>query len=143
MILVDANLLIYSVNRDAPNHRVARAWLEAELSGSRSLGLSWGVILAFLRITTRQGILEKPLDNEMALAYVDEWLGLPIVEIVTPGEGHWRILSNLLQTAGTSGNLTSDAHLAAMAIENGATVYSADYDFRRFQGLKHVNPLET
>lgn len=142
MILVDANLLIYAVNRDADQHKQARRWLERVLSGSREIGLAWIVILAFIRITTRAGILAKPLHSTQAIAYVETWLNRPQVELITPRERHWPILRNLLTNTGTAGNLTSDAHLAALAIEYGAEIYSADYDFRRFQGVTHVNPLE-
>jgi toxin-antitoxin system PIN domain toxin len=142
MILVDANLLIYAVNRDAHHHRNARRWLEKALSDTETVGLAWIVILAFLRITTRPGILARPLSVEAATAYIDEWLKRPMVELVVPGDAHWSILRNLVLSAGTLGNLTSDAHLAAMALENGADIYSADYDFQRFQGVRHFNPLE-
>jgi len=142
VILVDANLLIYAVNRDAPQHRQARRWLESALSGSEQVGFSWSVLLAFLRVTTRSGILARPLESSRAIAYVDEWLAQPVSVLLSPGERHWPVLRNLLLTSGTLGNLTSDAHLAAIAIENGATLYSSDYDFRRFQGIRHVNPLE-
>ena len=141
MILVDANLLIYALDRDSPHHKPARKWLEGALSGSTTVGLAWGVILAFLRLTTRPGILNRPMSPEAALDFVDEWLGLPSVEIVVPGDRHWQVFRNLLKSAGAAGNLTSDAHLAALAIERGATVYSADNDFGRFAGLRHVNPL--
>lgn len=142
MILVDANLLIYAVNRDAPHHRNARRWWEKALSDTESVGLAWIVILAFLRITTRPGILAKPLSAESATDYIDEWMKRPMVELVVPGDAHWSILRNLVLSSGTLGNLTSDAHLAAMALENGADIYSADYDFQRFQGVRHCNPLE-
>jgi toxin-antitoxin system PIN domain toxin len=142
MILVDANLLIYAINKDAPHHRRAKRCLEKALSGSESVGFSWGVILAFLRITTRPCILSRPLESRQALDYVDEWLDQPVAEVLSPGPAHWPIIRNLLSTAGTLGNLTSDAHLAAIAIEHGASVYSADYDFQRFQGIQHVNPLD-
>lgn len=141
MKLVDVNLLIYAVNSDAPDHRKAKRWFESALSGTESIGIAWIVVLAFLRITTRPGILQSPLEQEVASGYMDEWLALQIVELVVPGEAHWRILSSLLRSSGTLGNLTSDAHLAALALENGADVYSADYDFQRFQGINHVNPL--
>ena len=142
MILIDANLLIYAVNSELPRHPDARDWLERTLSSTEPVGLAWVVILAFLRITTRGDIFERPLSAEQALGYVDEWLGRPFVDPVAPAGKHWEILRNLLHLSGTAGNLTSDAHLAALAMENGATVYSADNDFRRFAGLKHVNPLE-
>ena len=141
MILVDANLLIYAIDQDSPHHKTARKWLEGALSGSTTVGLAWGVILAFLRLTTRPGILNRPMPAETAMAFVDEWLSLPAVEIVVPGERHWQVFRNLLTSAGTAGNLTSDAHLAALAIERGATMFSADADFGRFPGLRHVNPL--
>ncbi len=141
MILVDANLLIYAIDRDSPHHKPARKWVEAALSGSTTVGLAWGVILAFLRLTTRPGILRRPMSAETALGFVDEWLSLPAVETVVPGDRHWQVFRNLLKAAGTAGNLTSDAHLAALAIERGATVFSADSDFARFPGLRHENPL--
>jgi toxin-antitoxin system PIN domain toxin len=141
VILVDANLLIYAIDADAPDHRRARKWMEDTLSGTTALGLAWIVILAFLRLTTRPGILTRPLRPEAALAFVDEWLSQPYVEAVGPGENHWAVLRKLLKAAGTAGNLTSDAHLAALAIERGSTVYSTDNDFKRFPGIAHVNPL--
>ena len=141
MILIDANLLIYAVDADSAHHRQARRWLETTLSGTTVVGLPWIVILAFLRITTRAGLLRRPLTPEAAIAYVDGWLNQPYVEAIAPGPGHWLVLRSLLRAAGTAGNLTSDAHLAAMAIERGYSVCSTDNDFRRFQGLEHVNPL--
>jgi uncharacterized protein len=141
MILVDANLLIYAVDADSSLHGTARRWLEETLSGPTRVGLAWIVTLAFVRITTRAGILRNPLTPEKALAFVDSWLGQPFVETVAPGENHWPIFRNLTLTVGTAGNLTSDVHLAALAIEHGCAVYSADNDFKRFPGLQHVNPL--
>ena len=142
MILVDANLLIYAVNLDAPHHDRARRWLQETLSDTISVGLPWISLLAFVRITTRPGVLSSPLPVDVAIGFVDEWLDQPFVELVLPGDGHWAILRSLLRASGTAGNLTSDAHLAALAIERGATICSADYDFRRFPGVEHVNPLE-
>lgn len=141
MKLVDVNLLIYAVNRDAPEHRNAKRWFESAVAGAESIGIAWIVLLAFLRITTRPGILQRPLAQELAMGYIDEWLALPNVELVVPGDAHWPILRSLLRASGTLGNLTSDAHLAALALENGADIYSADYDFQRFRGINHVNPL--
>ncbi len=141
MILVDANLLIYAVDVDSHQHRAARRWLEATLSGTTPVGLAWIVLLAFLRITTRAGVFQHPITPERALDYVDSWLRQPYVTAVGPGDRHWSILRNILRVAGTAGNLTSDAHLAALAIELGAPVYSTDHDFRRFAGVEHVNPL--
>lgn len=141
MIVVDANLLIYAVNRDSPCHAAARRWLERTLSGATEVGLAWIVILAFLRITTRPGILEKPLTLNAALDLIGGWLEQPFVSTIVPGPQHWALLRNLLERSGTAGNLTSDAHLAALALEHGAEIYSADYDFRRFPGVTHIDPL--
>lgn len=141
MILIDANLLIYAIDRDGPQHDAARRWLERTLSGVRPVGLPWVVILAFVRITTRPGIMRRPLPLAHALAYVQSWLEQPCVETVAPGEHHWSILRRLLEATGTAGNLTSDAHIAALALERGACVCSTDHDFARFAGLTHVNPL--
>jgi toxin-antitoxin system PIN domain toxin len=142
VILVDANVLIYAVNADSAHHTASRRWLESSLSTTTHLGFSWIVLLAFLRITTRNGIFRSPLTPEQAMAYVDEWLDQPFARVVTPGEAHWPILRHLLAASGTAGNLTSDAHLAALAIEHRAAVASTDSDFRRFAGVEHVNPLE-
>lgn len=141
MILVDTNLLLYAIDEDAPHHRAAHQWWEDTLSGTRPVGLAWIVLLTFLRLTTRQGILVRPLSPDQALSFVEEWLEHPLVEVVSPGRGHWPILRNLLSVAGTAGNLTTDAHLAALAIERGAELHSADHDFARFAGVTHVDPL--
>ena len=141
MILVDANLLIYAVDADAPQHRRARRWLEDVLSSDTPVGLAWVVLLAFLRVMTREGVLVRPLPPDAALDYVDGWLKQPNVEPVSPGPNHWPLLRTLLHVAGTAGNLSSDAHLAAMALERGAILCSTDNDFKRFPGLDHRNPI--
>lgn len=141
MILVDVNLLLYAVNQDLPQHARSRAWLEDVLSGSENVGLPWVVILAFLRLTTSTQVFERPLSVERAVAYVEEWLAQPVVTTVTPGRSHWIILRNLLLDSGTGGNLTTDTHIAALAIEYGYVVYSTDNDFKRFTGMRHINPL--
>jgi uncharacterized protein len=138
--LVDANILIYAVNSDAPHHERSRLWLESALSGMDPVGMTWSVLLAFLRVTTRAGILERPLAVDDAIAYIDSWLQQPCAEIVVAGPNHWPILRRLLTASGTAGNLTSDAHLAAHAIEGGWTLVSTDNDFHRFSGLTVLNP---
>jgi uncharacterized protein len=141
MILIDANLLIYAIDSDSVHHNLARRWLEKSLSGTTQVGLAWIVLLAFLRVTTHPRVMRSPLAPDAALNYVDEWLACRCVVGVAPGERHWPILRQLISMSGTAANLTSDAHLAALAIEHGYAVYSADHDFKRFAGLKHVNPL--
>jgi toxin-antitoxin system PIN domain toxin len=142
MILIDANLLIYAIDSASPHHDAARRWLEKVLSSNEKIGLTWGVILAFLRIVTHPAVVRHPLSPEAALEYVDSWLAQPFVRMVVPGDKHWLILRNLLRSSGTAGNLTSDAHLAALALELDCEIYSSDHDFKRFHGVKHVNPLE-
>jgi toxin-antitoxin system PIN domain toxin len=142
MILVDTNLLVYTVNRDAAQYQRAKTWFDGTLSGTTPVGLPWIAIIGFLRITTNHRILPTPLHTEQALSCVDAWLQQPFVSILNPGERHWLILNKLLHDNGAAGNLTNDAHIAAIAIEHGYTVYSADNDFKRFTGLQHINPLE-
>lgn len=141
MILVDANILIYAVDSDSPHHAKARRWLEETLSGTTRVGLAWVVVLAFLRLTTNPAVVRRPLAVERAMGYVDEWLEQPFVELVGPGEKHWPLLRTLLTATGAAGNLTSDAHLAALALECSAEIGSSDRDFGRFPGVRHVNPL--
>lgn len=141
MILLDANVLIYAVDADSPHHAVARRWVERTLSSETEVGLAWVVILAFIRITTHPAVMRRPLAAEVALAYVDGWLAQPYVRTVVPGESHWPILRALLEATGSAGNLTSDAHLAALALEHNAAVCSTDNDFKRFPGVRHINPL--
>jgi len=141
MILVDVNILIYAVNSDSPMHEKAKTWLESTLSGPDTLGLSWTVLLAFLRLTTRPGIFDKPLSVNRAFDLVDAWLAQPSVVTVDPAAQHLRVVRELLLPLGTGGNLTSDAHLAALAIEHGAELCSSDNDFERFPRLRWRNPL--
>jgi len=141
VILVDANLLIYAVNRDLAQHGAARRWVEAVFSGNELVGIPWVALLAFLRVCTSSRVFERPLSPEAAVAYVDDWLAQPVVRAVGPGERHWAILRSLLEQSGTAGNLTTDAHIAALALEHGCVICSADNDFKRFPVLKRVNPL--
>jgi hypothetical protein len=139
--LLDLNLLIYAVKRDSAPHPAARAWLEDVLSGDETVALPWVVILGFLRVTTNPRILARPLTPEQAMGVVDGWLARPAVTLLHPGDEHWPILRELLGASGTAGNLSTDAHLAALAIEHGAEWCTADGDFARFAQLRWVNPL--
>lgn len=141
MLVPDTNLLLYAVDASSPQHARASHWLDGVMSGAEPVGLSWTVLLGFVRISTNGRILERPLTIEEATDVVDLWLRQPVTSIVEPGERHWAILQELLRGAGRGGNLTTDAHLAALCIERGATLASADADFTRFNGLRFVNPL--
>lgn len=140
MLLVDANVLLYAVNRDSPRHSEARTWLEEHLVGGEPVGFAWIALLAFVRISTLPGLSPSPLPVASALDLVDDWLGAPTAITVHPTSRHAAVLGGLLREAGTAGNLTSDAHLAALAIEHGATVCSFDRDFDRFTGVRRLTP---
>lgn len=141
MKLVDTNLLLYAVNRSSVHHGRARDWLEEILSADEPVGLPWVALLAFIRLATSDRVFPKPLSADQAIAIVDGWLALPVVVPVSPGENHWRVLKRLLGESGAAANLTTDAHLAALAIENGAELCSADADFARFPTLRVINPI--
>jgi uncharacterized protein len=141
VIFPDVNLLLYAVNEVARNHRRAKLWLESVLSGVEPVGFAWAVLLAFLRLSTRPGAFNEPLSVEMAFDQIDAWVSQQGAFIVHPGPRHAQILRDLLLPLGIAGDLSSDAHLAALAIEHGAQLCSADSDFARFPGLKWANPL--
>lgn len=141
MILVDANLLLYAKDASAPAHPKARAWLEATLSAPTRVGLPWPSLLAFVRIVTNPRVYSRPLPLAEAWAQIDEWLALDSVWVPTPTERHAEVLGPLLVAAGAAGNLVSDAHLAALAVEHGLAVCSTDRDFARFPGVSWHNPI--
>lgn len=141
MKVVDLNLLLYAVNRDSAHHARAKAWLERTLTDEEPVALPWIVLLGFLRLATSPRVFPTPLATDRAVQVVDGWLARPAVVTVSPGDGHWRVLRELLTNSGTAGNLTTDAHLAALAIEHGAELCSTDADFGRYRGLRWVNPL--
>jgi toxin-antitoxin system PIN domain toxin len=139
--LPDVNLLLYAVNEEAPFHDGSREWLETVLSGTEAVAFAWMTLLGFLRIATNPAAIERALPPDEALRHIDEWLEQPVATIVNPTNAHAATLRRLLQPLGTAGNLTTDAHLAALAIEHGAEVCSSDNDFARFEGLRWFNPL--
>jgi toxin-antitoxin system PIN domain toxin len=141
MIIVDVNLLLYAVNRDAPLHAKAKAWWQSVLNGAEAVGIPWNVVLAFLRLTTKPGAFGKPLLPDQAFGVAAKWLECLHVSIVDPGPEHLETLRGLIVPLGTAGNLTSDAHLAAIAIGLNAQLCSSDGDFARFSGLNWKNPL--
>lgn len=141
MKVVDINVFLYAVNRDAERHEVVRRWWEGALTGDESVGLPWIVLSGFLRISTNPRVYPEPMSADEALARVDAWLSTETVAVITEKPEHWRVLRNLLAAAGTAGNLTTDAHLAAIAITHDATLVSCDSDFARFQGLRWKSPI--
>ncbi len=140
MKLVDANVLLYAVNRDATHHETARAWLDRSLSGDATVAFAWVALLAFVRLSTRVGLFPAPLDVDGALDRVDAWTTAGPAVIVEPTPDHSAIVRRLLGQIGVGGNLVNDAHLAALAIEHRCTVVSYDNDFSRFDGVVWERP---
>lgn len=141
MKLPDANLLLYALDERSLLHARARAWLEALLSGTEPVGFAWMVMLAFVRLSTRPQLFANPLAPAEAFVVVEGWLAQPCALVLQPTERHLAVLRGLVEPLGTAGNITTDAHLAALAIEHGGEVCSADTDFARFRGLRWTNPL--
>lgn len=141
MKLPDVNLLLYAIDQTSPRHESARAWLEEALSGTEAVAFAWAVLLGFVRISTNPAAFEKPLEADEALDYVDSWLAQPVAMVVHPSDRHAAALRQLLLPVGSAGNLTADAHLAALAMEHGAELCSSDADFSRFDGLHWTDPL--
>jgi len=141
MIIPDVNILVYAYNPNAAGHAQVRQWWEDTLNQSRPVALPWTTILGFIRVSTHRRILENPMFPAQAIGYVRGWLEMRNVQIITPGEAHAEILFGLLEHLGTAGDLTTDAHLAALAIEYQAELASTDVDFARFPRLRRFNPL--
>ena len=141
MIIPDINLLLHAHNSAYRRHRAAREWWETLLNGTGSVGLPWVSILGFIRVATHPKILENPLDLSGACTRIRSWLARPQTILIHPGVRHADILFELLAAVGRGGNLTTDAHLAALAIEHQAELHSTDADMARFPGLRWVNPL--
>ncbi len=141
MKLPDVNLFLYAYDARSARNAPAREWLEETLSGRETVALAWAVLVTFIRLSTHPAVMERPFDAGAAVELVESWLAQPCATTVGPTARHPAILRDLLEPLGTAGNLTSDAHLAALAIEHGATLCSCDNDFSRFAGLRWVDPL--
>jgi toxin-antitoxin system PIN domain toxin len=141
LIVPDVNLLLHAHDRGSRVHRAARDWWSELMNGDRPVGLPWAVSLGFIRNTTHPAYVGRPVAVGVACGLVRSWLERPNVAILQPGERHAPLLFNLLESLGTAGNLTTDAHLAALAIEHQAELHSSDADFARFAGLRWKNPL--
>ncbi len=134
------NVLLYAVDRKAEYHQLSKTWLENALNGPHSVGFTWNVLLAFLRLGTNSRIFSSPMTVKEAFSHMEGWFENPDAIIINPGPGHFRILQSLIISTGTAGNLTSDAHLAAICIEYSAELCSFDTDFGRFPGLHWSKP---
>ena len=141
MILPDLNLIVYAHNEDAPQHVAAHAWWEGLLNGDDPVVVPWAVAIGFVRLMTHRVVLTTPMSSSAAVAHVRAWLAQPNVESIEPGPRHLDVLDRLLAAAGVAGQLTTDAHLAALAIEHQCELHSNDSDFARFPGLRWRNPL--
>jgi hypothetical protein len=141
VILVDVNLLIYATSATARHHHAAHDWLDSQLNGTSRVGLPWASLLGFLRIMTNRRAFAHAMPTEAAWNQIEAWLSCDPVWIPQPTERHAAVLGSLCALPGVHGDLISDAHLAALAIEHGLTLCSTDGDFARFRDLKWLNPL--
>lgn len=142
MKLVDANILLYAVNSDAVHHERSRRWIDGALSGEDTVAFAWIALLAFVRLSTKVGLFPAPLSVDQAMDRVDAWVGAGPAVVVEPTAQHGTILRGLLRSVGVGGNLVSDAHLAALAIEHRCGILSFDNDFARFPGVDWTPPPE-
>jgi toxin-antitoxin system PIN domain toxin len=141
VILVDANVLVYAHVRSFPQHERARTWLDGALTGPSRVGLPWPSLLGFLRLVTNPRVFQRPESMEDAWGQVSGWLDAEVVWVPQPTERHRDVFASLLGLPGMQANLVPDAHLAALAIEHGLTLYSTDGDFARFPTLRWQDPL--
>lgn len=141
MKIIDVNILIYAVDRDSQYHSKVLPWWESALNGDEPIGLAWITLLGFVRMSTNPKVFAKPLATMDALRFVEKWLDHPTTVVVGEAEDHWSRVGDLLKQVGTAGDLTTDAHLAAIAISYDATTASCDADFAKFPGLRWENPL--
>jgi toxin-antitoxin system PIN domain toxin len=141
MIMVDGNLLIYAHVDTFPQHEAARSWLDERLSGAAQVGLPWPSLLAFLRLVSNPRVFARPESPADAWMQVEEWLQCPRVWVPQPTERHSALLGSLLHATDARANLVPDAHLAALALEHGLILCSADGDFARFPNLRWENPI--
>lgn len=140
MKLVDANVLLYTVNSDARHHELSRTWLDGALSGGDTVAFAWVALLAFLRLSTKIGLFPAPLTIGESMDRIDAWLGAAPAVVIEPTVDHSRIVRDLLGAFGSGGNLVNDAHLAALSIEHRCTIVSFDNDFARLPGVDWTLP---
>jgi toxin-antitoxin system PIN domain toxin len=140
-VIVDANVLLYAVDETSPFHDAARGWVETALNGPRRVGLPWASLTAFVGISTNARALLRPLAPEESWQFVEAWLDAPAAWVPQAGRGHRDILGRLVRDLDLRGNLVSDAAMAALCIEHGAEIVSADSDFARFSEVVWINPV--
>lgn len=140
-MLVDANLLLYAVDEQSRLHSASREWLTSALNGERRVGLPWMSLGAFVRIATNPRASASPLAPEQAWELVEDWLECDVTWVPNPGDRYAAILGRLIRRYDLRANMVTDAQFAALAIEHGLSVYSADTDFARFSEIGWVNPV--
>jgi uncharacterized protein len=141
MIVIDANLLIYAYDSHSTAHKKSMTWLEQAFSGVEAVGLPWQSISAFLRVITNRRLFGTRVALEEAVLIVEEWLGQPLTQVLVPGDDHWTLLRRMIEEGRAAGPLVSDAQIAALTVEYGGVLHTADRDFARFPGLRWKNPL--
>jgi uncharacterized protein len=141
MVIPDITLLVFAYNEAAPRHDGARAWWEGLMTGREPIAVPWAVVFGFIRLVTHPAVLEAPLPAAAAIGLVRRWFTREHVLTLDPGPRHLQIVEGLVEATGVAGNLTTDTHLAALAIEHQCEVHSNDSDFRRFPGLRWRDPL--
>jgi toxin-antitoxin system PIN domain toxin len=142
VVIVDANVLLYAADSTSVHHERSRTWLDTALGGAEAVGFAWIALLAFIRIATNPAIMPQPMTADEATGQAEIWLGAPAAVVAAPTVRHVGLLRGLLREAGTAGNLATDAHLAALAIEHGADIVSFDRGFGRFAQVRHRLPGE-
>jgi toxin-antitoxin system PIN domain toxin len=141
LIVPDLNLLVYAYDASSPWHPAARRWWIDCLSGTELIGIPWLVALGFIRLWTNARVFQNPMSVEQAIGHVETWFARPMVVVLNPGPKHAELVFRFLRAEGRGGNLTMDAHLAALVLEARAKLHTADTDFLRFGGLDWRNPL--
>lgn len=141
MKLVDTNVLLYAVNSAYPEHRPAKSWIDNALSGGAPVGFAWLALVGFVRVATHPTVFERPLAVSEALDVVEAWLEPAPATVLQPGTSHPTVLRTMLEDTGSAGNLSNDAHLAALALEHKATVVTFASDFGKFPGVRWERPL--
>jgi toxin-antitoxin system PIN domain toxin len=142
VIACDVNVLVYAFDQGAPRHAEYRAWLEAAANDAEPFGLSSIVASGFLRIFTHPKVLARPITVDVAVELIDGLRTASAVVPFEPGRQHWTLFTNLCRAVTARGNAVPDAYLAALAIEHGATWYTADRGFARYPGLRVRHPLD-